>query len=97
MPIRAFTIPIRVFTMRRSWRSRCADPRVHDRAVPALVDGDGGGGFEREPANCSTTSAVTAPSDVRVDPEDVTSFQRRRTGGSHNTQSATSTRIATKS
>jgi hypothetical protein len=35
MPIRAFTIPIRVFTMGRSWRSRWADPRVHDRAVPA--------------------------------------------------------------
>jgi len=36
MPIRAFTIPIRVFTMRRSWRSRWSDPRVHDRAKSAV-------------------------------------------------------------
>jgi type I restriction enzyme S subunit len=35
MPIRAFTIPIPAFTMRRSSRSRCADLRVHDRAEPA--------------------------------------------------------------
>jgi len=37
MPIRAFMMPIRVFTMRRSWRSRWADPRVHDRAKPAPI------------------------------------------------------------
>ena len=35
MPIRAFTIPIPVFTMRRSWRSRWSDPRVHHRPKPA--------------------------------------------------------------
>ena len=35
MPIRAFTTPIRAFTMRRSWRSPSSDPRVHDRAEPA--------------------------------------------------------------
>jgi hypothetical protein len=34
-PIRAFTIPICVFTMRRSWRSRCGDLGVHDRAKSA--------------------------------------------------------------
>jgi hypothetical protein len=32
MPIWVFTMPIPLFTIRRSWRSRCADPRVHDRA-----------------------------------------------------------------
>jgi hypothetical protein len=35
MPIRAFTTPIRAFTMRRSWRSPSADPGVHVRAKPA--------------------------------------------------------------
>jgi hypothetical protein len=35
-PILAFTIPILAFTMRRSWRSRWTDPRVHDRPKPAL-------------------------------------------------------------
>jgi hypothetical protein len=42
MPILAFTMPIRAFTMRRSWRSRSADPSVHDGAKPAassLVSG----------------------------------------------------------
>jgi hypothetical protein len=32
MAISPFTIAIRVFTMPRSGCSRCADPRVHDRA-----------------------------------------------------------------
>jgi hypothetical protein len=36
MPISLFTSPICVFTMRRSWRSRSADLRVHDGPKPAL-------------------------------------------------------------
>lgn len=31
----AFTIPISAFTMARSWRSRCADLRVHHGPAPA--------------------------------------------------------------
>ncbi len=37
MAIFVITMPIRVITMRRSWRSRCADPRDHDRALPAVI------------------------------------------------------------
>jgi hypothetical protein len=37
MPIRAFTMPIPLFAIRRSWRSRCSDPRVHDRAKSAIT------------------------------------------------------------
>jgi integrase len=36
MPIPAFTIPIRAFTMLRSPRSRCSDLGVHDRPKSAL-------------------------------------------------------------
>jgi hypothetical protein len=42
MPIPAFTIPIRAFTMLRSPRSRCSDLGVHDRPKSAIKEAQRG-------------------------------------------------------
>jgi hypothetical protein len=65
-PIRAFTISIRAFTMSRSWRSRCGDLRVHDRAKSAPPARRGGRTLPR----CRPTARVRGRWRARNDEAD---------------------------